>query len=214
MGYEFKGTIKVCGMKYAENIMELSRLPVDYMGFIFYAKSPRYCENELTNLDFIPKNSKKIGVFVNETHEKILATVQKYNLDGIQLHGAETPVFCKTLKQKLPHINITKAINIENITDIEKTKMYDNDCCDAFLFDTKTHLHGGSGLKFEWWTLDWYDGEIPFYLSGGISINDTVKIKEIQHPLLQGIDINSKFEIEPGLKNVALIKEFIEQLNK
>ena len=204
--------IKVCGMKNPQNINDLTALNPDFIGFIFYEKSPRFCANKLKNLDFIPKNIKKVGVFVNETAEKISETVQQYDLDVIQLHGAETPEFCKSLKQKLQDVKITKAINIENVLDVEKTKMYDSDCCDYFLFDTKTHLHGGSGIKFDWWTLNWYDGDIPFFLSGGISIDDAAKIKEIYHDLLHGIDINSKFEIEPGLKDIEKVKNFITQL--
>ena len=205
--------IKVCGMKQSENIAELCRLPIDYIGFIFYEKSPRYCENELSNLDFIPKNIQKIGVFVNEASEKIMKTVQTFGLDGVQLHGAETPDFCKNLKQKCPNITITKSFNIANVLDIEKTTKYDTDCCDYFLFDTKTHLHGGSGIKFEWWMLEWYDGDIPFFISGGISAEDATKIKEIQHRQLFGVDINSRFELQPGLKNISLIKNFIDELN-
>ena len=207
-------------MKYPQNINDLvetlraTSLQPDFIGFIFYEKSPRFCGNVEThcNASLLLKNIKKVGVFVNETAEKILETVEKYNLDVVQLHGAETPDFCKNLKQKLQNVKITKAINIENVLDIEKTKMYDSNCCDYFLFDTKTHLPGGSGQKFEWWMLDWYDGEVPFFLSGGISADDVEKIKKIHHDLLFGIDINSKFEIEPGLKDVTLIKEFIEQI--
>ena len=197
-------------MKHPQNINDLTALNPDFIGFIFYEKSPRYVET--WHAASLPKHIKKVGVFVNETAEKILKTVQQYGLDVIQLHGAETPEFCKSLKQKIQDIKITKAINIENVLDIEKTKMYDSDCCDYFLFDTKTHLHGGSGQKFEWWMLDWYDGDIPFFLSGGISIDDAGKIKNIHHDLLYGIDINSKFEIEPGLKDIEKVKNLITQL--
>jgi phosphoribosylanthranilate isomerase len=204
--------IKVCGMKHPQNINDLTALNPDFIGFIFYEKSPRFVET--LHATSLPENIKKVGVFVNETAEKILETVQQYGLDVVQLHGAETPDFCKNLKQKLQDVKITKAINIENVLDIEKTKMYDNDCCDYFLFDTKTHLHGGSGQKFEWWMLDWYDSEIPFFLSGGISTGDVEKIKEIHHDLLYGIDINSKFEIEPGLKDIEKVKTFITHIRK
>ena len=207
--------LKICGLKHSENISEIAALQPDYIGFIFYEKSPRFCGDNVETLratSLLPKHIKKIGVFVDETAEKILATVQKYGLDFVQLHGVETPDFCRSLKQNMKNIQLIKAVNIANISDIEKTKNYNSDCCDYFLFDTKTHLPGGSGKKFEWWTLDWYDGEIPFFLSGGISINDVAKLKEIQHPLFYGIDINSKFEIEPGLKDLTLVKNFIEQL--
>ena len=198
-------------MRNPQNINELTALNPDYIGFIFYEKSPRCYNDELQIVNC--KSVKKVGVFVNETIENILQKVEKYGLDVIQLHGAETPEFCKTLKQKLQNVQLTKAFNIENVLDIEKTQLYDSDCCDYFLFDTKTHLHGGSGQKFEWWMLDWYDGDIPFFLSGGISENDAEKIKNIHHDLLFGIDINSKFEIEPGLKDIEKIEKFINALS-
>jgi len=202
-------------MRNAQNISEIAKLNPDYLGFIFYEKSPRFVETgRAPSLPPIPKHIKKVGVFVNETAEKILETVEKYGLDLVQLHGAETPEFCRSLKQKMQNVKITKAINIENVLDIEKTKMYDNDCCDYFLFDTKTYLHGGSGQKFQWCTLDRYDGEIPFFLSGGISIDDVLKIKEIHHDRLYGIDINSRFEIEPALKDVEKVKQFLTEIKK
>ena len=217
-------------MRNAQNISEIAKLNPDYLGFIFYEKSPRFVETgRAPSLPPIPKHIKKVGVFVNETAEKILETVEKYGLDLVQLHGAETPEFCRSLKQKMQNVQITKAINIENILDIEKTKMYDNDCCDYFLFDSpptpprgdlsspfggvRGGLHGGTGQKFQWWTLDWYDGEIPFFLSGGISIDDVEKLKEIHHDRLYGIDINSRFEIEPALKDVEKVKQFLNQLH-
>jgi len=208
--------LKICGLKYPQNISEIAALQPDYMGFIFYEKSPRFYENDVETgrAPSLQKHIKKVGVFVNETAEKILETIEKYGLDLVQLHGAETPEFCRNLKQKMQDVKIIKAINIENVLDIEKTKMYDNDCCDYFLFDTKTNLHGGSGQKFQWWTLDWYDGEIPFFLGGGISIDDVPKIKEIHHDMLYGIDINSRFEIEPALKDVEKVKQFLMEIKK
>ena len=206
-------------MRNAQNINEIAKLNPDYVGFIFYEKSPRYVKTLCA--PSLPKHIKKVGVFVNETAEKILSIVQKYGLDLVQLHGAETPEFCRNLKQKMQNVKIAKAINIENVSDIEKTKMYDNHCCDYFLFDTKTvstslnePIYGGSGEKFEWGTLDRYDGEIPFFLSGGISIDDVLKIKEIRHNLLYGIDINSRFEIEPGLKDAEKVKQFLIEIKK
>ena len=202
-------------MRNPQNINDLVALNPDYIGFIFYEKSPRYVETRhATSLQRMPKHIKKVGVFVNETTEKILETVENYDLDVVQLHGSESPEFCKNLKQKLQNVSITKAINIENVKDIQKTNMYNHDCCDYFLFDTKTHLPGGSGTQFDWWTLNWYNGDIPFFLAGGISENDAKKIQSVHHAQFYGIDINSKFELEPGLKDIEKVKQFFNEIKQ
>jgi len=199
--------IKVCGLKYSDNILEVSKLDVDMLGFIFYKKSPRFVENSLTLeiLEKIPKNIEKIGVFVNSSTEEIKDIVLKYKLTGVQLHGNETPEECKLLKDGLL---VIKSFLIKDDFDFSVLEAYQY-CCDYFLFDTYTKDYGGSGKKFDWNLLNSYKLSTPFFLSGGISIDDVELICNFSHPKFFGIDINSKFEISPGLKDVEKISNFI-----
>jgi len=202
--------IKVCGMKHPDNIKELNKLPVDYMGLIFYEKSPRYAGvlNPSDLDESLGTDKKKVGVFVNSDTDFILQIANKYSLDAIQLHGSETPEQTKELAK---HKTVFKAFSISEITDFEKVADYE-DCADYFLFDTKTPQYGGSGQKFDWSILKHYKGSTPFWLSGGISVEDAKEIKSISHPKLFGVDINSRFEIEPGLKDIQLLKQFIKEI--
>lgn len=204
--------IKVCGMKNPNNIEELSSLSINYMGFIFYPKSPRYIAGlkpEILNI--LSDSTKRVGVFVNEKVASLFKTIEKYGLDAVQLHGNETPQYCEDLIETFPEITIIKALSISDIKDIEKTDEYE-EVCDYFLFDTKTSQYGGSGQKFNWEILNSYKGNKPFFLSGGISMEDIEEIKNIQHPNLYGLDLNSKFESEPGLKDLYLLKKFIKKI--
>lgn len=204
------GVIKICGMKHPENIQLIAALHPDLMGFIFYPKSPRYAEPlDAAALNALPKSIKKIGVFVNEDLENILTIAHKYNLDGVQLHGTELETMCAEL-HKAGYI-VIKAFPIAEAYNFKVTKKYEG-TCDYFLFDTKTDAYGGSGVKFNWSMLDEYTGETPFLLSGGIAADDAATILEIDHPKLAGIDLNSKFEISPGLKNVEMLKVFLAEL--
>ena len=199
--------IKICGLKYPENIQAVSALKPDFMGFIFYPKSPRYAEPlDVKTLEALPPTIKKIGVFVNEDIENILTIAYKYKLDGLQLHGTELVDMCRKLK-KLGY-QVIKAFPIAEAYNFKVTKAYEG-VCDYFLFDTKTDAYGGSGVKFNWQILKGYKGETPFLLSGGIAVDDAEAIRKIEHPLFAGIDLNSKFELKPGLKNISLLKEFI-----
>ena len=200
--------VKVCGMRDAQNIREIEKLGIDWMGFVFYSKSPR-AVNRMP--DYLPKKVKRVGVFVDELIEIILETEMLFRLDMVQLHGNESPEFCRQLKST--GTKIIKAFSIEDDFPVEKVKEYE-DVCDYFLFDTKTHLHGGSGKKFNWQALSDYRGETPFLLSGGISISDAEEILAFSHPQFIGIDINSKFEISSALKDVELIKQFIKQIKE
>jgi len=202
----FRGVIKICGMKFSENILAVSALKPDFMGFIFYTKSPRYAEPlDISVLNSLPESIKKIGVFVNEDIEDILTIVYKYNLDGVQLHGSENVDVCKKLKDS--GLLVIKAFPVTDANNFKVTKAYEG-ACDYFLFDTKTDAFGGSGLKFNWNILSGYKGETPFLLSGGIAPDDEEAILKIEHPKFFGIDLNSKFEVKPGLKNVELLREF------
>lgn len=203
--------IKVCGMKDAENVKSIASLKPNFMGFIFYKKSKRWVADEVLDglLNEIPNSIKKVGVFVNHTIENILPKIKK--IDYIQLHGDESVAFCKKLKEA--DVNIIKAFGVDDDFDFEKLEAY-LPYCDYFLFDTKTKSYGGSGKKYNWQKLETYNFDVPFFLSGGISVNDAEMIKEIEHPQLYAVDINSKFEIEPGLKNTEQVKTFIEKINK
>jgi len=206
--------LKVCGMKYEDNIETLISVEPDFMGFIFYKKSKRYIGDESFLLDknqiIEDKSIKKVGVFVNETIEEIINIAQQFQLDIVQLHGDEHPDFCEQLKQ---HFKISKAFGVDKQFNFEKTKAYENHC-DYFLFDTKTKQYGGSGKKFNWTILNNYTGNTPFFVAGGISLQDVNSLKLIKHPQFFGVDINSCFEIKPGLKNINLIKAFKQELQK
>ncbi len=199
------GLLKICGMKYPENILEVSKLLPDYLGFIFYKKSSRYFDGEIPE---IPNSIKKVGVFVNANLEEINTKIKKYDLDLIQLHGNETPEFCQNLKQDT--IEIIKVFSVDDDFDFEILNKYEN-ACDYFLFDTKGKLHGGNGVTFNWQILEKYKLQKPLFLSGGIGIEEIEKLKTLNLPIY-AIDVNSKFEIEPGLKNAQLLQQFITQL--
>ncbi|WP_018108593.1 phosphoribosylanthranilate isomerase [Bacteroides propionicifaciens] len=205
--------VKVCGMKYADNIEALSHLQVDYLGFICYPKSPRYIDlnNEVLaqNMSKINSSIQRVGVFVNTSLEDIKASVEQYHFDLVQLHGGESPSFCKQVQSFIP---VIKAFSLESKEDLKSIADYER-ACSYFLFDTKTTAYGGSGRKFNWDLLEAYNGTTPFLLSGGIGIGDAYRIKELKHPLLLGVDLNSRFEIELGLKNINQLETFIKQLN-
>ncbi|TWP31433.1 phosphoribosylanthranilate isomerase [Apibacter muscae] len=206
--------IKVCGMKHPENIQQLIQLPIDFMGLIFYSKSPRYVvELNPKHLSNLPSNIKKVGVFVNAELQEVENRVKEYFLDYVQLHGKETVEYIKELRIKIPNLRIIKAFSIAEIEDIEKTEEYE-EVCDYLLFDTKTPQHGGSGKKFDWTILNNYKGETPFFLSGGISLEDTEEIQKIQHKKLYALDLNSKFELKPGLKDIKQLDKFLNKIKR
>jgi phosphoribosylanthranilate isomerase len=203
--------IKICGMKYPDNILEVGALLPDYMGFIFWVKSSRYFDGVIPQL---PKSIKKVGVFVNETGEIILAKAKKYDLQAIQLHGHESVEFCQDLKNKIENtIEIIKVFSVDDTFDFEVLKPFES-VCDYFLFDTKGKLPGGNGTTFDWKVLEKYPSSKPFFLSGGIGIKEIEAVKEIAKTNLPlyAIDVNSKFEIEPGLKNIEKLDSFKNNL--
>jgi phosphoribosylanthranilate isomerase len=205
--------IKICGMKYPGNILETSTLHPDYMGFIFYPRSPRYADKlNLNILNSIPSETKKTGVFVNETIENILTAIHNYNLDAVQLHGSENRELCQLIKEEAS-TEVIKAFSIMDKYNLKVTKDY-AEVADLFLFDTKTDLYGGSGQKFNWKILYEYSGETNFLLSGGIGLDDVKAIRKLEHPKMVGVDLNSRFEIKPGLKDIEMLQQFIEEINK
>ncbi len=197
--------IKICGMKFPENILEVGALLPDYMGFIFWEKSARYFDGIIPEL---PKSIKKTGVFVNESTEIIVEKVLLHDLQAVQLHGHESFEFCMELKAKIgSKIEIIKVFSVDENFDFEVLKPFET-VCDFFLFDTKGKLPGGNGTTFDWEVLKNYSSTKPFFLSGGIGIEELTAVKQILKTNLPiyAIDINSKFEIEPGLKNIELCK--------
>jgi|SRR6185312_2276481 len=193
--------IKVCGLKYPDNINEVAALQPDYVGFIFYPQSPRFAgEFEMVDVPAI-----KTGVFVNESAERIGDAIARYKLGAIQLHGSEGPEFCEQFKGK---VTVIKAFGVDENFDFEQLNEFE-DSVDYFLFDTKTSKHGGSGQTFNWNLLDQYKLSVPFLLSGGLSLDNLEEVKKIRHPQFYGVDLNSRFEIEPGLKDIdKLTKAF------
>lgn len=201
--------IKVCGMKYEPNINAVSSLKPDYLGFIFYTKSQRFVgvEFDKNDIQHLTRDIKKTAVFVNAHSHEIKEFSQIYGIGVLQLHGQESPEFCAALKQA--GYTIIKAFGLDTNFDFSLLDSYATSV-DFFLFDTKTDSYGGSGKAFDWQVLKNYTLNIPFFLSGGLDINNLAAVKLIDHPQLYGVDLNSKFEEEPGLKNLEMLKEAFE----
>ena len=191
-------------MRDAQNIRDVESLGVDWIGMIFWPKSKRYVAEVPS---YLPEHLKKVGVFVDATLEDILQHISDYQLDIIQLHGQESPDFAKALK---PH-TIIKAFNIEKADDLLQTEKYEG-IADYFLFDTKGKMVGGNGQKFDWSILTAYQGKTPFLLSGGIGPEDAESVRSFHHPRCIGIDLNSRFESEPGFKDINQLKTFINNI--
>lgn len=205
--------IKVCGMRDAYNVAQVGQLPINYMGFIFYPPSARFVGEDF-NEDVpksVPRTVKKIGVFVNASTEDVLQNARRYNLDGVQLHGTEDPRICEQIKCQ--GLTIIKTFGIDDNFDFAKVKQYYN-ACDYLLFDTKSPIHGGTGIKFNWAILRGYDNKLPIFLSGGIAIDDIPSIKEMSWLNIHSLDINSKFELQPGLKDVEKVRAFVSCINE
>ena len=196
--------VKVCGMRDAENIRQLETLGIDWMGMIFWPKSKRYVSMPPV---YLPQHVRKVGVFVDASLDAIRQHVEDYQLDIVQLHGQESPEMLKVLKP----LTLIKAFNIATPEDLQKTEPYEG-LADYFLFDTKGKSVGGNGKKFDWSVLDSYQGETPFLLSGGIGSEDAQDVKTFHHPKCIGIDLNSRFETEPGLKDITQLKQFLEAI--
>ncbi|MEM9824521.1 MAG: phosphoribosylanthranilate isomerase [Bacteroidota bacterium] len=202
--------IKVCGMKHPANVLAVLNLPVNYLGFIFYEKSARCVElaaHAFTGFEKIGSQGiNKVGVFVDAPMETVVEKVRTYSLDYVQLHGKENVFYCNELKRQ--GIRIIKAFSVDDTFVFTNTDAYQYDC-DFFLFDTKGKNPGGNGVQFDWSILEQYEGNTPFFLSGGIGPQDAAAIKALSFPRLHAIDVNSGFEIEPGLKNIDHLSEFV-----
>ena len=217
-----------------------SSLPTFWMGFIFWPKSSRYVAEPPA---YLPERAKRVGVFVDEDVEQICRIARDFALDVIQLHGHESPDFIRRLQCSMfngqgsrfnghrsmfngqrsmfngqcsmvnVQCSMVKAFNIATASDLEQTKAYEG-LVDYFLFDTKATLPGGSGQQFDWSILEAYKGETPFLLSGGIGPDDAERVKSFRHPRCAGIDLNSRFEVAPALKDVKKLKEFLEKIQE
>lgn len=205
----------MCGITSVDQLKELETIGIDYAGLIFYSQSPRYVLKKLNSRDVMNQQLSilKVGVFVNSSEENIMTQVELYGLDLVQLHGDETPSFCNHISN---HVKVIKAfrLNEKNGKNIDwMIKPYE-EVCDHYLFDTKSLSgFGGSGEKFDWKLLEKNQINKPFFLSGGIGIDDVENIRNFQHPFLFGVDINSCFEVEAGVKDMDLIKNFRDKLN-
>lgn len=197
-------------MREADNIRKVEALGVNMMGFIFWPKSSRYVG---VRPAYLPSKVKRVGVFVDEDIKTVEKIANDYALDYIQLHGHESPAYCKLLKER----HLIKAISINNRDDIKAYQPYEG-LVDYFLFDTKAQLPGGSGQQFDWNVLSAYDGNTPFLLSGGIGPDDVEVLTSNLSPLTSkkciGIDLNSRFEQAPGLKDTNKLYEFIKAIRK
>lgn len=216
-------------MRDADNIRAVAALDIDFLGFIFYPKSPRYTPKAIPEAELIAdtattarhddiewRKPQRVGVFVDEMPQAIIAHIHNDQLDYVQLHGHELPEMIDHLKRAVISDNhhslkVIKAFSISKPDDLLQTKAYEG-VADLFLFDTPTESYGGSGKKFDWQMLQAYDGHTPFLLSGGIGPEDIDRIHKFEHPQCIGIDLNSRFETAPGIKDVEALRRFTENL--
>ncbi len=202
--------VKVCGMN--KNAAEVATLNPDYLGFIFWEPSKRHFDEKPI---ILPHRIKKVGVFVDAYIEEIVEKVNTHKLVAVQLHGKESPDYCRTLKSELKGVDIIKVFSLKDEFDFKELEPYES-VCDYYLFDTKGKLPGGNGYKFDWQILKDYPSKKPYFLSGGIGPMDLDSIKEFMKlpnsNLCHAIDVNSQFEIEPGLKDLGALKDFIKEL--
>jgi len=232
--------LKICGMKH--NTTQVATLQPDYLGFIFYDKSPRHFEGVIPDL---PNSIKKVGVFVDATLNDVMSTIKKHQLHAVQLHGNESPEYCKTLKERYAEcqfegsreqnedvdlnkseilnqvkhdkkLKIIKVFSINNEFNFEVLQPYEA-VCDFFLFDTKGKHPGGNGYTFNWNVLKDYPSTKPYFLSGGIGLEETEKLndffKSSASEYCYAVDVNSKFELKPGLKNIDKLIQFKKQMS-
>ena len=207
--------IKVCGITQLKQLQQLDGMDIDFAGLIFVKESPRYVGDKLSKKEVkeLDLDIRKVGVFVNAEFKEVMKAIDDYALDAVQLHGDETPYQCEELSD---HTEVIKVFSIgDDKTDIDGMVADYDDVCDYYLFDTSVNgAKGGTGKKFDWKKLSKSKIEKPFFLSGGIELEDAVKLKAIKHPDFYGVDINSRFEKEPGVKDMARVLQFKLALKK
>jgi len=206
--------IKVCGITTIKQLQQLDGLDVDFAGLIFYKQSPRYVGDKISKKEIATADLdiKTVGVFVNAEYDEIMKTSEAYDLDVVQLHGDESPYLCEQVSGE---IEVIKAFRIDNTSDKTLDYLIEDydEVCDYYLFDAASkNLLGGSGTKFDWTKLTNSKIEKPFFLSGGIGPDDGRLVKGIKHPDFYGMDLNSRFEKEPGVKDMALVLKFVHSL--
>ncbi len=198
--------IKVCGMRDQENIREVAALGPDYMGFICFSSSPRYVGEDFKIPAGLPRDIKKVGVFVNETIANVVRLSTKHGFDMVQLHGTESVEMCKELRQR--ELVVIKVFPMHDLFDFDQLTSFKG-VVDYFLFDTKGPFHGGNGVTFDWNILNKYDQEIPFFHSGGISPASIKSIPDLKGMKVHALDLNSGVEQSPGLKDLVRIKQML-----
>ncbi|HEY9005857.1 MAG TPA: phosphoribosylanthranilate isomerase [Ohtaekwangia sp.] len=203
--------LKVCGMRDEANIQAVAALQPNYMGFIFYDKSPRYIGEDFLIPDIFPRSIKRVGVFVNEAEEKMLDAVQRFKLDYLQLHGDESAELCQSLKNE--NIGVIKVFSVGDGFDFAVTKPY-KPVVDFFLFDTKGKYYGGNAKVFDWSILKNYDQEVPFFLSGGISAKNAEAIQSLTGMNIHALDVNSGVEDAPAIKSIPKLQALIDACNQ
>lgn len=205
--------IKICGMKFPKNILEIGALQPDFMGFIFYPKSKRFVGDNFSSksLEKLPSTIEKVAVFVNENVNQIIEIQKQFSFDFIQLHGNETVAECEILKEN--NLKIIKVFSVDNYFNFNDVVAYET-ICDYFLFDTKTPKYGGSGKTLDWELLENYTLSKPFFLSGGLSIHNIGKIKYANYPMLIGLDFNSRLEDRNTKKITEEVSELIEKIRR
>ncbi len=203
--------IKVCGLREKQNIHVVAGLGADLLGFNFYPMSPRFASDHLEpdDLEGLPATVEKTGIFVNAGIHEVYDLCRKYNLDLAQLHGDESPTVCEELSGM--GIPVIKAFRVDKDTDFRRMETY-TAVTRYFLFDTPSKIFGGSGAQFDWTLLEAYSLAHPFFLGGGIGPEDAEAILSFRHPSFEGVDVNSKFEVSPGLKDTGLLRTFINKL--
>jgi phosphoribosylanthranilate isomerase len=197
-------------MREADNIRAVDALSIDFMGFIFWPHSSRYVAALPACL---PQRAKRVGVFVDADMADLLQHAAQYGLHAVQLHGHENPAYVRQLRASVGQLTVIKAFNIATPNDLEQTVPYEG-LADYFLFDTKGPSVGGNGKQFDWTVLNAYNGTTPFLLSGGIGPDDAPRIRSFHHPLLAGIDLNSRFETSPAVKDINQLNNFIKTIRQ
>ncbi|MFM7223518.1 MAG: phosphoribosylanthranilate isomerase [Bacteroidota bacterium] len=206
--------LKVCGIRQQRQVVELDQLGIEYIGFIFYPSSPRYMLNGDIDAEWMRSaslNAKKVGVFVNETVEQVVEHIHQWGLDAVQLHGRETPADCSRIRQ---YARVIKAFSIGNgMFEAHSCEPY-FDAMDYALFDTQSERHGGTGKKFDWTLIDWSKIKHSSFISGGIGEQDVIALTQLSsaHPVVEAVDVNSRFELTPGNKDLIKVTQFFNQI--
>ncbi|WP_224998333.1 phosphoribosylanthranilate isomerase [Cesiribacter sp. SM1] len=201
--------VKVCGMKDPENLQAVAALQPDYLGFIFFEKSPRYMPQSLNpeDLDQLPRTIKRVGVFVNAPAEEVLEQARRYGLQAVQLHGDEPPALCRQLQQQ--GLQVIKVFRVGERFNLDELLPF-ADVADYFLFDTQGKQYGGNGKAFDWELIKEYSLQVPVILSGGVALGSLDHLNQLQHLPIHALDVNSKFETAPGFKNIPALQELLQ----